>query len=259
MPDFVKYEIREHVGIITLARPEKLNAINDDMADELNEAGFAALADEAARVILFRAEGRAFCAGRDTSQLGHRRSAESDFHHVLRAQQRNLAMMESAKPVVAAINGHAIGGGFEIALAADIRIAAEDAVMRVPEIQYGLLPDTGASQILSSLIGPSKTKLLILTGRAMNAAQALAWGAVDVVVPRAELDEEAFAIARDMAARPPIALAMGKRLANHLWASRIREGFGLELLSQTALFRTDDYAEARAALRDKRPPAFKGS
>jgi enoyl-CoA hydratase len=259
MPDYIKYEVREQVGIITLARPEKMNAINDDMGDELNDAGFAALADEAARVILFRAEGRAFCTGRDTSQLGHRRSAESDFHHVLRAQQRNLAMMESAKPVVAAVNGHAIGGGFEIALAADIRVAAEDAVMRVPEIQYGLLPDTGASQILSSLIGPSKTKLLILTGRAMNAAQALAWGAVDLVVPRADLDDEAFAIARDMAARPPIALAMGKRLANHLWASRIREGFGLELLSQTALFRTDDYAEARAALRDKRPPAFKGS
>jgi enoyl-CoA hydratase len=258
MPGFIKYEIRDQVGIITLARPDKLNAINDDMADELNDIGFAALADAAARVILFRAEGRAFCAGRDTSQLGHRRSDESDYHHVVRAQQRNLAMMDSGKPVVAAINGHAIGGGFEIALAADIRVAADDAVMRIPEIQYGLLPDTGASQILSALIGPSKTKLLMLTGRTMSAAEALAWGAVDLVVPRVQLDEEAFAIARDIAARPPIALAMGKRLANHLWGARIREGFGLELLSQTALFRTDDYAEARAALREQRMPAFKG-
>lgn len=258
MTRYIGYEVRDRVGVITLNRPEKLNAINDDMSDELRDVSRDALADDAARAILIRAEGRAFCAGRDTTQLGHRADGDSDYHFVLKAQQRNLATMASPKPVVAAINGHAIGGGFELALSADIRIAADDAVMAIPEIKYGILPDTGASQVLSALIGPSKTKLLMLTGRSMTAAQAEAWGAVDLVVPRAALDEEAFALARDIAARPPIALAMGKQLADHLWAGRIREGIGIELLTQTALFRTDDYAEARAALREKRTPDYKG-
>lgn len=255
----VRYEVRDQVGIVTLNRPEKRNAVNDEMSAQLRETSQRALDDRRARAILIRAEGQSFCAGRDITLLGHRAGGESDFEFVRVAQQRNLAMIGSPKPVIAAIQGHAIGGGFEMALAADIRIAAEDALMAIPEIKYGLLPDTGASQVLASLIGPSRTKLLMMTGRMMTAAQAEDWGAVDLVVPRAELDEAAFAIARDIAARPPIALALAKQLADHLTGGRIREGIGLELVAQTALFRTDDYTEARAALREKRAPQFKGS
>lgn len=255
----VSYEVRDRVGIITLNRPEKRNAVNDEMSAQLRETGQRALDDSDARAILIRAEGPSFCAGRDITLLGHRAGGESDYEFVRVAQQRNLAMMASPKPVVAAIQGYAIGGGFEMALAADIRVAAHDALMAIPEIKYGLLPDTGASQILASLIGPSRTKLLMMTGRMMTAAQAEAWGAVDLVVPRTELDEAAFAIARDIAGRPPIALALAKQLADNLTGGRIREGIGLELVAQTALFRTDDYAEARAALREKRAPTFTGS
>jgi enoyl-CoA hydratase/carnithine racemase len=258
MSDTVKYEVREGVGIITLNRPEKMNAMNDEMSDAMHELAEHAFDDPEARVILFRAEGKSFCAGRDTTQLGTRARDESDFHFVLRHQQRNLRAMDLHKPIVAAINGYAIGGGFELALSADIRIAADDARMAIPEIKYGILPDTGASQFLSVLIGPSRTKLMMLTGRMIDADQAERWGMVDLVVPRASLDEEALALAGDMAARPPIALAMGKQLANHLWTGRIREGIGIELVTQTALFQSEDYREARAALREKRQPVYRG-
>lgn len=258
MTRLVTYELREGVGVVTLDRPEKLNALNDEMSDQLAECAERAFEDAGSRVILFRGNGRAFCAGRDTTMLGHRAREESDFHFVLRHQQRNLKAMDHPKPIVAAINGHAIGGGFELALSADIRIAADDAKLSIPEIRYGILPDTGASQFLSALIGPSRTKLMMLTGRTIDAETADRWGMVDMVVPRADLDEAAFALAADMAARPPIALAMGKQLANHLWSGRLREGIGMELLTQTALFGSDDYQEARAALREDRKPQFRG-
>ncbi|WP_242127147.1 enoyl-CoA hydratase/isomerase family protein [Sphingobium sp. Sx8-8] len=258
MAELIQYAVREGVGILTLNRPDKLNAINDEMHEQLHHQFDRALDDPDSRAILIRAEGRAFCTGRDTTMLGHRAKQESDYHFVLRHQQRNLQTIDHPKPVVAAINGYAIGGGFELALAADIRVAADDAQMAIPEIRYGILPDTGASQFLSMLIGPSRTKLMMLTGRMVDAATADRWGMVDIVVPRDALDEEAFAVARDIASRPPIALAMGKQLANHLWNGRVREGIGMELLTQTALFWSEDYQEARAALREKRKPDYKG-
>lgn len=258
MTELVRYAVRERVGIITLDRPDKLNALNDDLSDQLHDVFEHAFDDPESRVILIRAEGRAFCAGRDTTMLGQRTAGESDYHFVRRHQQRNLKAMDHPKPIVAAVQGHAVGGGFELALCADVRVAAEDAQLSIPEIKYGILPDTGASQFLSALIGPSRTKLMMLTGRAIGAATAERWGMVDMVVPRAQLDEVSFALAADMAARPPIALAMGKQLANHLWAGRIREGIGIELVTQTALFASEDYREARAALREGRTPDFKG-
>ncbi|MET0371497.1 MAG: enoyl-CoA hydratase/isomerase family protein [Sphingobium sp.] len=258
MTQFVRYAVRDRVGIITLDRPDKLNAMNDDMSDQLHDMFDHAFDDRDSRVILIRAEGRAFCAGRDTTMLGQRAAGESDYHFVRRHQQRNLKAIDHPKPIVAAINGYAIGGGFELALCADIRVAADDARLSIPEIKYGILPDTGASQFLSALIGPSRTKLMMLTGRMVDADTAERWGMVDLVVPRADLDDAAFALAADMAGRPPIALAMGKQLANHLYAGRIREGIGIELVTQTALFASEDYQEARAALREGRTPEFKG-
>lgn len=258
MTDLVTYEVRDQVGIITLNRPDKLNAINDPMSDLLHEVSERAFEDSSARALLYRATGRAFCTGRDVTVLGHRERSESDYHFVQRHQQRNLRAIELPKPIVCAMQGYALGGGFELALSCDVRIAADDAKMAIPEIKYGILPDTGASQFLSALIGPSRTKLMMLTGRMIDAATAEKWGMVDMVVPASELHDTAFSIARDMASRPPIALAMGKQLANHLWGGRIREGIGMELVTQTALFWSEDYKEARAALREKREPRFEG-
>lgn len=258
MTQLVLREDKSGVAIITLNRPERHNAVDDEMGEALRETLDAALTDDAARVLLLRGEGKSFCSGRDTNVLGHRARDESDFAFVRRAQDGRLKLMDSPKPVVAALKGGVIGGGCEMALSADIRISSTELKMRLPEINYGLLPDTGGTQMLATLIGPSRAKYMTMTGEAIDAQTALAWGAVDFVAAPDELDTRAFAIAQSLAEKPPIALAMAKQLIDQMHGPAIRSGIRQELLAQTALFKTEDYAEARAAVREKRKPKYKG-
>jgi enoyl-CoA hydratase/carnithine racemase len=158
-------------------------------------------------------------------------------------------MLESSKPVVAAVQGYALGGGFETALGADMRIAAEDAVFAFPEIGYGLTADTGGTQLLTPLVGPARAKYLLMTGERIDAAQALAWGIVDWVVPGPELREAALTLARKLAAAPPTAVAFAKQLVDQAWAGSIRNGMRQEVVAQAALFASDDYARRREARR----------
>jgi enoyl-CoA hydratase/carnithine racemase len=246
------------VAIVSLNRPEKHNAIDDATSAELRDALHAAIANSEARAILLRGEGASFCSGRDTTQLGQRAHDESDFAFVRRAQDGRLAMLDAPKPIIGALKGHVIGGGMEMALACDIRVAATDVRMRLPEILYGILPDTGGTQLLGALIGPSKTKYLVMTGEALDAQLAEKWGMVDFVVPPDQLDARALAIAKQIAANSPMAVAMAKQLVDQQWADTMRRGTRLELLAQTTLFKSADYQEARAALREKRAPKFSG-
>ncbi len=251
-------ETVDHVGILTFNRPDKHNAFNDEMGEAFRAALGALSGDPEVRCILLRGAGRSFCSGRDVSVLGRRAQGESDFDFVRHHQDVRLMQLDAPKPVIAALRGYALGGGFEIALAADIRIAASDAEMALPEITYGLLPDTGGTQILTALIGPARTKYLVMTGRRLAAETALQWGVVDFIVAPEALDDEALALARDIAAKPPLALALAKQLVDHLHGAAIRNGFRQELMAQTALFKTEDYQEARRALREQRPPDYKG-
>ena len=145
-----------------------------------------------------------------------------------------------------------------MALAADMRVAADDVRLRLPEIRYGILPDTGGTQFLTALIGPSKTKYLVMSGQAVEAEQALQWGIVDWVVAPEALDEEALRIAKQLASGPPLAIAMAKQLIDQFHGESVRRGIREELLAQSALFKTEDYQEARSALREKRSPRYKG-
>lgn len=258
MSETVLFHRDGHVGVVTLNRPERHNAMDDEASARFQEVLNEALGDSAVRVVLLRGAGRSFCSGRDTAMLGHRAVDESDYHFVLRAQQGRLKMLESPKPLIAAVKGAAIGGGAEIALACDIRVAASDLRLALPEINYGLLPDTGGTQYLASLLGPARAKYMIMSGEPIDAQTALDWGAVDFVVEPAELDDTALAVARKLAGKPPIALAMAKTMIDQGIAGAVRNGLAQELLAQTALFKTEDYAEARAAVREKRLPAYKG-
>lgn len=257
MSDFVKLTRDGFVAIITLNRPERHNAMDDGMSDAFVSTLLGALEDDS-RVILIRGEGPSFCSGRDTSVLGHRARDESDFHFVRRHQESRLRMIDSTKPIVAALKGGAIGGGCELALACDIRVADTSLKLSLPEINYGVLPDTGGTQMMTALIGPSRTKYMVMSGRKIDAATALAWGAVDFVVAPGELDATALEIAREIAAKPPINLAMAKQMIDMIHGPAIRAGTRAELLAQTALFKTEDYQEARAALREKRAANYKG-
>jgi enoyl-CoA hydratase len=258
MADQILSERDGSLRIITLNRPERHNAMDDSMSALFQQLVGEALDETESNAILIRATGKSFCSGRDTNVLGQRARDESDFHFVRRHQEGRLRMQESTKPIIAALKGGAIGGGCELALAADIRMSDTTLKMALPEILYGVLPDTGGTQMMTALIGPSRTKYMVMTGQKIDAATALEWGAVDFVVEPDELDARALAVARDIAAKPPINLAMAKEMINLMHGATIRTGTRAELYAQSYLFKTDDYHEARAAIREKRAPHYKG-
>ncbi|MBV9509627.1 MAG: enoyl-CoA hydratase/isomerase family protein [Caulobacteraceae bacterium] len=256
--DPVLYEVVDRVSVISLNRPERHNALDDAAAAALWEAIDRGLAEPESRVLLLRGEGKSFCSGRDTTVLGKRLTGLSDFEHLTRSQQRKFRLLDSPKPVVAALRGHAVGGGFELALQADIRIASTDTRMSLPEINYGILTDGGGSSITASLAGPSRAKYLLMSGEAIGAQQALDWGLVDFIASPEELDDAALGLARKLAAKPPVHLAAAKYLVEGVLGERVRRGLRDELMVQTGLFKTDDYQEARAARRERRDPDYKG-
>jgi enoyl-CoA hydratase/carnithine racemase len=232
--------VADGVATISLNRPERHNAVDDELHEQLVAIWGQVLEDPAARVILLRGEGPSFCSGRDTSMLGGRREGESALAAIRAHQQFRLAELDSPKPVIAALHGHVLGGGLEIALAADIRIAAADVRLAFPEIRYGLITDTGGAPLATMLAGPSRAKWMLMTGKPVDATRALAWGLVDDVVPPEELDDVAAALAREIAAGPPLAIAMLKQTVDGLWHDVVHAGMRAELLGQVALFASPD-------------------
>ena len=259
MSDLVITELRDGVAIVSLNRPDKHNAIDNALARAYHEAMVWALGEGDARCVVLRGEGPSFSSGRDVTELGTRPSGESDFRFVRNAQQGNVDLMASPKPVLAAMKGYVLGGAFERCLAADIRIGSPEVVMALPEVQFGILPDTGGTQLLTALVGPGRAKELVLTGRRIGADEALAWGILNRVVALDELDDVVLDLARTIAALSPMAVAMGKQLVDQCWTDVVQRGMRAELLAQTALFASDDYREARAARRDGRAPTFRGT
>jgi enoyl-CoA hydratase/carnithine racemase len=258
MTDKVLYEVVDCVGVITLNRPEVHNAMDDEAAHLYKVVLDRALEDDAVRAVLLQGKGKSFCSGRDITMLGHRAKDESDYHFVLRHQQKRLVVLDSPKPFIAALKGAVLGGGCETALSCDIRITDTTLKMALPEINYGILPDTGGTQMMTRLIGPSRTKYMVMTGERIGADIALEWGAVDFVVAPEELDAKALEIAKKIAAKPPLCLAMAKTMIDQASAGHVRNGIAQELMAQSYLFKTEDYHEARAALREKRTPTYKG-
>jgi enoyl-CoA hydratase/carnithine racemase len=243
----VELDVTDGVGTISLNRPHRHNAVDDQLHDELQEVWAAAQADPAVRVVLLRGNGPSFCSGRDTAQLGERVAGESDLSFVRRHQQTRIDQLDSPKPVLAALRGNVLGGGLEMALAADIRIAASDVRMAFPEIRYGLMTDTGGSALATMLAGPSRAKWLLMTGRPVDARRALDWGLVDELVEPEELDAAAAALAADIAGRPPGTLTMIKQTVDGMWYGQLHAALRAELLGQVALFGGEDYAERKRA------------
>lgn len=235
------------VATVSLNRPERHNAIDDETHDQFVKCWTEAVASPAARVVLLRGEGPSFCSGRDTSQLGHRVAGEGDLAFVRRHQRSRLAQLDCPKPVVAALRGHVLGGGLEMALSADIRIAATDVRMAFPEIRYGLMTDTGGSPLTTMLAGPSRAKWMLMTGRPIDAERALGWGLVDEVVDGAVLDETALGLAKEIAANPAEPLAMIKQTVDGMWRGPLHTALAGELLGQVALFSSPDYQERKRA------------
>ncbi len=237
----VLVEIVDGIGTVTLNRPEKLNALDCALCDELREALALLTRSDAVRVIVITGAGRAFCAGADLGVLGAEGPAL-----VVAGKDVALAIRGAPQPVLAVVNGPAAGGGANLALACDYRLASDQAAIGQVFHKLGLVPDWGGSFFLPRLVGPSKALELVWSARMVPAVEALALGLFDRVVPHAELPAAARALAQQWAAQPPAAVRRAKQALYRSEASSLTETLDLEITQQNELFATP---EARERIR----------
>lgn len=242
------------VGVITLNRPQVLNALNSAVMDELTAAIDVFEADDSIRCVILTGSEKAFAAGADIAEMAPKSFAEvykEDF--ITRNWER---VTRARKPVIAAVAGYALGGGCELAMMCDFIIAADNAKFGQPEITLGVIPGAGGTQRLTRLVGKSKAMDLCLTGRTMDAAEAERAGLVARVVPLAELMNEVMKVALKIASASLPSLMMIKEAVNRAYELPLSEGVRFERRMFHALFATEDQKEGMAAFTEKRKPSF---
>ena len=246
------------VRILTVNRPDKLNALNAATLDALHAAFTAAAAEPTVRVVVLTgAGGKAFVAGADIAEMAALTPVQGrDFS--LRGQRMMRAVETMPKPVIAMLNGFALGGGLELAMCCHLRIAAETAKMGQPEVNLGLIPGFGGSQRLLRLAGRAATLELCLAGAPIDAARALQLGIVNRVVPAAELETQTLAFAQQLASAAPLALRGVLDCVNFGGECAIEEGLAYESAQFGLMFATDDMREGTAAFLERRKPNFVG-
>ncbi|MEV1170521.1 enoyl-CoA hydratase/isomerase family protein [Nonomuraea sp. NPDC049784] len=243
------------VAVVTLNRPAKLNAITPDMAAALRACLSRVDADPAIRVAVLTGAGeRSFCVGSDIRELDEYATPwefrnRGDYGDAVRALR---------KPIIAAVNGYAYGGGLELAMACDIRLAADTATFAAPEIKLGWIGGSGQSALLAHSVGPGNAATMLLTGDPVNAARAQAWGLVTDVFPHDKLMPAALELAGTIAKRPPIAAQTAKANLKAAYSMPLDQAIRYERDLQTVCFATEDAAEGRAAFAERREPVFEG-
>jgi len=238
MGEFVRLEVEDGVGTIRLDRP-KMNAISSQVRAELHEAADEATGRADVRAVVLYGGERVFAAGADIKEMESISYADMVAWGT-QLQDTFKALARIPKPVVAAVTGYALGGGFELALTADFRVLGESAQVGVPEILLGVIPGAGGTQRLSRLVGPAKAKGLVFTGRFVKADEALALGIADRVVPDADVYAEAVALARQFVAGPAVALRAAKQAIDDGLELDLDAGLRLETALFAGLFATDD-------------------
>jgi enoyl-CoA hydratase/carnithine racemase len=255
----VHLEVRNAVAVITNDNVEKHNAFDDDMDRQLFEILTELKGRNDVRAVVWRGLGKSFSSGRDVAILGGAKSELSHHELMQRGHRGILQLFDIQAPVIVAIQGWAIGGSFQRALLCDIRIAAEGARFMLPEVGHGVIPDTGGVGRLYQICGPGVVSDMVLTGRVMTAAEALHHGVVSRVVLPGDLDDVAMEMAAKIAASPMVAVKMARRVISHLAEPTIRSSMADELIFQTFLNKSDDYAEFRAARAEDRSGNYTGS
>ena len=255
----VHLSIEGAIATITNDNPEKHNAFDDEMDVEL----FAIL-DELAtrrdvRAVVWRGEGASFSSGRDVASIGNLK-VELSHHELMRRGHRGIQRLwDLDAPVIVACKGWVMGGSFQRALLCDARVASDDARFRLPEVGFGVIPDTGGVAVLYEMCGHGVVSDMVLTGRVLSAAEALAHGIVSRVVAPDELDATAREMAEKIAAAPAVTVKMAREVIRHLSVPAIRASMADEMIYQTFINRSDDFAELRAARAESREPRYTGS
>jgi len=247
------------VAVITNNNPDKHNAFDDGMDARLFEVLGELKQRPDVRAVIWRAEGKSWSSGRDVGSIGVQKTELSHHELMTRGHRGIQQVWEIEAPIIVAIQGWAIGGSFQRALLCDIRIAADDAKFMLPEVGYGVIPDTGGVSVLYEIVGPGLVSDMVLTGRRLSAEEALQHGIVSRVVPRDALDTTAREMADKIAASPAVTVKMARRVIGHLARPQQRASMEDELIYQTFINKSDDFAEMRAAKTDERPPMYRGS
>jgi enoyl-CoA hydratase/carnithine racemase len=259
MSERVHLSVDGAIAIITNDNPDKHNAFDDEMDAEL----FAILGElrqrPEVRAIIWRGEGKSFSSGRDVGSIGNLK-VELTHHELMRRGHRGIQQLwELDAPVIVACKGWVMGGSFQRALLCDIRIAAEGARFRLPEVTYGVIPDTGGVGVLYEMCGHGLVSDMVLTGRVLSAEEALGHGIVSRVVGEDELDDVVREVAEQIAAAPAVTVKMAREVIRHLALPQIRSSMIDEVIYQTFINKSDDMAELRAARGEDRPPRYTGS
>ncbi len=256
------YEEKNGIATLTLNRPERLNALGDTLREDLQDAVTHASEDSNVRVIVVTGAGKGFCAGGDVKAMNERREQGAErplLEKVAPGRDRTvLALRDSPKPVIAAVNGAAAGAGMNLALACDIRLASTAAKFAQAFVKRGLHPDWGGTYFLPRVVGLAKAAELIWTGEIVDAEEALRLGIVSAVHPPEELMAAAHALAGKIAAGPPIAIRLAKRSIYHNLECDLRQALEFETFAQNICFETEDAREGIRAFVEKRRPTFRG-
>lgn len=248
-----------HLLVLTLNRPQAANAFNTQMGEDLRTfwSGLADAPRDVRCVVVTGVGDRAFCAGADLKERRDMPDEEWRRQHVI-FEEAFQAMMDCPVPVIAAVNGAAFGGGFEIVLAADFAFAAENARFALTETSLGIIPGVGGTQNLPRACGVRRAKEIILAAIPFDADQALDWGIVNRVVPRERLMDETMAVARRIAGNGPVAVRAAKRALNAATDTDIKTGLAIELECYNRTVTTLDRREGMLAFNEKRRPVFRG-
>ena len=259
MSDKLLFEVDGAVATITNNNVEKHNAFDDDMDAELFSVFGELKARKDIKAVIWRGNGKSFSSGRDVASIGTNVTEMTHHELMSRGHWGIQQIWEIDAPIIVAMHGWSIGGSFQRALMCDIRIASDDARFMLPEVGHGVIPDTGGMGVLHQIAGHGLVSDMVLTGRRLSADEALRHGIVSRVVPAEELDATVREAADKIAASPQVAVKLARRVISNLARPEIRSSMGDELIFQTFLNKSDDYAEFRAARDEGRPGTYTGS
>ena len=253
----LEFQVEENIAVITISREKVLNALNNDVIDELKQAFEEVERREDIGCAILTGVGRAFAAGADIDAMSNMSGTEGRATAI--HGQKVFTYIESlSKPVIAAVNGFALGGGCELAMSCDMRIAAQGAKFGQPEVNLGIIPGYGGTQRLPRLVGKGMAKYLCLTGEIIRADEALRIGLVEKVVANEDLLEEAKKVARMILSKAPLAVTYAKAAINYSTDTDLVSGIAYEAEIYTSSFLTEDRREGMTAFLEKRQANFKG-
>ena len=256
--DTLLVDLSEHIAAIRMNRSKSMNALEHRLRVDLVDCFQKLSQDDDIRVVILTGTGKAFCAGGDLRELGQKMTVDQARKYVSHVSKVVLAIQSLEKPVIAAVNGAAMGAGFSIMMACDLVVVSEQARFSLSFVNVGLIPDLGSTYFLPRLLGVQKAKELVFTGKVISAQELADLNLINELVPHEALEKSAFDLARQLAEGPPLALGSAKKLMNKSWQFGFEEMIELEAQSQAACMQSEDHMEGIAAFYEKRKCHFKG-